>query len=107
MQEQNTPTSANPKKNPHLRERATWMRMLYMLLFVIAYGIAEFILTGVVILQIILRLFTGKINERLRQFGSDMSQYVYDMLRFLTFNSEEMPFPLSNWKSGEKADSSR
>ena len=102
MPDQNTFTKIT--KNPNLRKSTTWMRILYMLLFVIAYGIAEFILTVVVILQIILRLFTGKINERLRQFSSDLSQYVYDMLRFLTFNSEAMPFPLSHWKSGEKAD---
>lgn len=104
MQEKIKSATADITNNPHLRERSTWMRILYMLLFAVAYSIAELILTGAVILQVILRLFTGKVNERLREFSSDMSQYVYDILRFLTFNSEVMPFPLNSWKAGARAD---
>lgn len=103
-----TSTDSNTGKTnatmQQLKQRSKWMRILYMLLFLIAYGIAEFILTGIVIVQVILNLLTGKVNERLREFSSDLSRYVYDTLRFLTYNTEDKPFPLSDWKQGDRND---
>jgi hypothetical protein len=96
-------SSSNATLN-QLKQGSKWVRILYMVLFVIAYGIAEFILTGIVIVQVILNLLTGKINERLREFSNDLSRYVYDTLRFLTFNTEDKPFPLSDWKQGKQTD---
>ncbi|MEZ5536615.1 MAG: DUF4389 domain-containing protein [Thiolinea sp.] len=101
-----TTSNTNATMN-QLRQRSKWMRILYMILFLIAYGITEFILTGIVIVQIILNLLTGDINPRLRGFSNDLSRYIYDILRFLTFNTEEKPFPLADWKQADstgKAD---
>ncbi|CAA6813492.1 MAG: Unknown protein [uncultured Thiotrichaceae bacterium] len=85
-----------------LRQPSKWLRIFYMVLFAIAYSIAEIILTIIIIIQVILNLLTGTINERLRQFSSELSLYVYDTLRFLTYNTEDKPFPLSDWKKVEK-----
>lgn len=87
-----------------LRQPSKWLRILYMVLFLVIYGIAEFILTGIVIIQVILNLLTGNTNERLLRFSGDLSRYVYDTLRFLTYNTEEKPFPFSDWPQGEKTD---
>lgn len=80
-----------------LKSRSTWMRLLYMVVFTIFLGVAEFVLAAVVIFQFLLRLITGEINEQLREFGQGLSQYCYQIFRFLTFNSEEHPFPFAHW----------
>ena len=74
-----------------------WTRVLYMLLFFIAYSAAEFVLGVVVIIQLIITLVTGSTNTRLKAFGKQVSLYVYDVLLFLTFNTEEKPFPYASW----------
>jgi len=85
------------KTKQNLKNKNTWMRILYMLLFVVAYAVAEFLLTAVVVVQVFFKLITGSLNERLLVLGKQTSQYVYDILRFMTFNSEDMPFPFKNW----------
>jgi len=87
----------------NLKDSHTWKRILYMLLFVFAYVVAEFLLNVVVVVQVFFKLITGAINQRLLVLGKQTSQYVYDILKFLTFNSEEMPFPFANWPD-EKID---
>ena len=81
----------------NLKDRNTWKRTLYMLLFILAYAVAEFLLTVVVVVQVFFKLITGSINQRLLILGKQTSQYVYDILKFMTFNSEELPFPFANW----------
>ena len=74
----------------------TWLRGLFMLLFAVLYTIAEVVVTAVVLLQFLIVLVTGERNERLTGLGERLSVYVYDVLRFLTYNSEQRPFPFSD-----------
>jgi hypothetical protein len=84
-----------------LTDKNKWQRILYMILFVIAYSIAEMVLTVVVIVQALIVLFTDKKNPKLLQFGGQLSSYVYQTFKFLTYNSEEMPFPFGDWPEAE------
>ncbi len=68
-----------------------------MLLFLLVYGVVKFVLAAVVVAQVFFKLVTGSINEQLLAFGKQLSLYVYDLLLFLTFNSEDMPFPFAAW----------
>lgn len=83
-----------------LSRSQTWIRGLYMLLFYIIFSIAELVLALVVIFQFVLLLITGKTNERLLEFGDDLSVFIYQVLQFLTFNTEEKPFPFAPWPIG-------
>ena len=94
----------DPELKENLRKRTTWLRGLYMLLFVIIYHVAEFVVGVVVVLQFLFTLVSGQTNARLLQFGQSLSQYVYQILRFLTFNSEEMPFPFREWPAADATD---
>ena len=91
--------------NQQIRQRLTrgdiWMRALYMVLFAIAYSIAELLITVVVIVQFIIILLSGTANEALLRLGRNLSQYVYQILCFVTFNSETMPFPFASWPDEE------
>lgn len=82
-----------------LQDNSTWMRILYMAIFVIIFNITELLIAATVIFQLLVLLFTGDKNQRLLGFGAMLSQYAFKILRFLTFNSEEKPFPFSDWES--------
>lgn len=78
----------------------TWLRGLYMLLFVMIYSLAEIVVTAVVIFQFVSKVITGGVNERLLAFGQHLSTYIYQTMLFFTFNSEEKPFPFRPWPQG-------
>ncbi len=92
--------SAESEQNPvreNLRRRESWLRALYVLLFAAIYSVAEIVIVIVVVVQFGFVLLTGKCNEQLLGFGAGLSRYVYDLLRFVTFNSDTKPFPFSPW----------
>ncbi|MCW8957290.1 MAG: DUF4389 domain-containing protein [Gammaproteobacteria bacterium] len=89
----------------NIRETKTWMRALYMLLFAIIYAVTEIIITAVVVFQFLLVLFTGKTNPKLLQFGQSLSTFIYQILQYLTFNSETQPYPYGEWPKGAPTSS--
>ncbi len=82
-----------------------WRRALFMLLFGVLYGVAEFVIWMVVIVQFLVVLVTGSANEQLLRLGSSLSIYSYQVFRFLTFTGDEQPFPMSAWPADEAQDS--
>ncbi len=85
----------------NLKSHSTWMRGLYMLLYLIFARIAELVLMVVIVFQFLLKLFTGDTNERLLKLGQGLSTYIYQTLQYLTFNSEYQPYPFGAWPKGE------
>jgi hypothetical protein len=80
-----------------LNNSSLWKRALYMLIFSIIRALAEGVVTLVAIFQFITLLVTGSANEPLLKFGTNLSAYIYQIMQFLTFNSEEYAFPFSDW----------
>ena len=87
-----------------LTSRHVWTRALFMVLFFVAYLVAEFILTVLVIFQFLVILLTGQANEPLLKLGNNLSTYVYQILQFVTFNSEDHAFPFAAWPDDEPGD---
>ncbi len=75
----------------------TWGRALFMILFGIIYSVAEVVLVAVVVIQFLFVLFSGDRNPRLLRFGKELSTFIYQIFLFLTFNTEEKPFPFADW----------
>jgi hypothetical protein len=75
----------------------TWGRALFMILFGIIYSVAEVVLVAVVVIQFLFVLFTNEKNERLLGFGKELSTFIYQVFLYLTFNTEEKPFPFADW----------
>lgn len=85
-----------------LEREALGFRVLWMLLLVLAWKVAELLLAGVMVAQLGCRLVQGRVHPGLLSFGDSLSQYVGQLARFATFNSEEKPWPFANWP-GPKA----
>ena len=81
----------------NVEDKSIWKRILYMLLFLFAYGAAEFVMGIVVLIQLLITLVKGSTNNRLVVFGKQVALYIYDVMLFLTFNTDEMPFPFKEW----------
>jgi hypothetical protein len=91
----------NNNTKDNLKQKTTWIRGLYMLLFLFLAGIADIVLGGVIIFQFIHKLITGETNERLLKLGQSIATYAYQVVQYLTFNSEYHPYPLGAWPKGE------
>jgi hypothetical protein len=85
----------------NLKQQSTWLRGLYMLLFALIYSIAEIVLFAVVVFQFLLKLFTADTNPRLLKLGQSIATYIYQVIQFLTFNSDYQPYPFGAWPKGE------
>jgi len=81
----------------HVTDMNVWMRLLFMLLFGVIYAVTRIVFVAIVILQFMWVLLTGEKNRPLLSFGSQLSTFVYQIYRYLTFNTEYRPFPFSVW----------
>ena len=80
-----------------LGSKDLWIRALYMVFFAIVSVIARAVISLLALVQFIAILFTGHANEPLLQLGNNLSVYVAQIIRFVTFNTETQPFPFSSW----------
>ncbi|MFG1491320.1 DUF4389 domain-containing protein, partial [Oceanospirillum sp. HFRX-1_2] len=83
---------------------AFWLRIIFMLFFVVAYQIAELLIGLSILVQVIFIAITGEKNLFLQQAGACFSSYAYQVYRYLTYNREEKPFPFTPWPEGDAAD---
>ena len=82
---------------PKWQSEADFRRIFFMLVVGFGYAIAKFVLFGIILFLAISYLATGRPNDRLQTVGAQFSTYVYQVFRYLTFNSEQRPFPFSDW----------
>ncbi|MDP2902400.1 MAG: DUF4389 domain-containing protein [Methylovulum sp.] len=83
--------------NFNLKQISTWKRIFFMLIFSVIGELVRLLLWAVIILQVASTLLTGKPNQNILNFGRSLSIYTYHILLFMTFNTETLPFPFSDW----------
>jgi len=83
--------------NYNLKQLSTWKRIFFMLIFSAIGSLIRLLLWAIIILQVASVLLTGKANSNTLNFGRSLSIYTYHILLFLTFNTETLPFPFSDW----------
>ncbi|WP_339722633.1 DUF4389 domain-containing protein [uncultured Paraglaciecola sp.] len=88
------------KTKASLTNLETWKRGLFMVVFAIISGVAKLLVTLVAIFQFITVLFKGQTNEAMGPFGQNLSTYIYQITLFLTFNTDDMPFPFKDFPDG-------
>lgn len=90
-----------------LKENATnaavWMRGLYIIVFGVILYFVFALVWLLVIFQFLTKLLTGELNQQLRRFAAPLSRYVSQILNYITFQSDERPFPFSPWPADEPA----
>jgi hypothetical protein len=90
------PERRDARLEENIKSRSTWLRLLFMILFLALWSISRILVLAVVFWV----LFTGDTNARLLAFGTSLATYSYQIISYLTYNTEEQPFPFSDWPEG-------
>jgi hypothetical protein len=77
----------------NIKSRSTWMRLVFMLVFYAIATLTGAVASVVVVLGFLWVLFTGEKNRQLQQAGQAVASYLYEIISYLTFNTDEKPFP--------------
>lgn len=87
----------NERKQSNLTNPDIWIRLLYMVVFGVLTTIARLVIVVIAILQFLLVLVTGDDNSNLRNAGQTIAKWTLQAYYFLTFASEDKPFPFDDW----------
>ena len=88
-----------------LRNGQTWGRLVLMLVyFLVVFEIALLLVGLIMLFQFFYRLIQGQDAERLQSFTSDLNTFIHATLQYITFNTDEKPFPFCDWPAPDKVD---
>ncbi|MFT5593559.1 MAG: hypothetical protein ACI8SR_001940 [Oceanicoccus sp.] len=80
-----------------IKSESFWLRSLFMVLFFIVYRIVDILVLLVAISQWFYVLLSGDANQGLRNFAKGLSLYVAQIIDYLSYNTEEKPYPFTDW----------
>jgi hypothetical protein len=84
----------------HIRSKATWQRLLFMLILGLLFSVGVTVGCILVILQFFWVLFTGETKRELSAVGRQLAEYGRQVALYMTFNTEDRPFPFDlDWPS--------
>jgi len=78
-----------------------WVRVLFVALFWVVFYLTQLVVAAVVVAQCVFTLITGQPNQQLLQFGDSLTRYVQEILRYITFNTDQRPFPFSDFPKSD------
>lgn len=81
------------KKN--VKDKGTWMRFVYLVVLGVAFYLAGFLTFAIAIFQFLAKLFAGHVFGGLTEFGDALATYQAQIVRYLTFASDDKPFPFA------------
>ena len=82
--------------NPHSRKKIA-IRLLYTILFLIVFEILKIIIQLSVLFQYIYLLISKTYNDPIRNFTNKVSVYAYKVLRYVTLNENDKPYPFKDF----------
>lgn len=74
-----------------------WLRLVFMVLFALILQVAVLVMWVVVVVQFLFSLLAGETNTHLRTFGHSLATFIYQTWLFLSYNTEEKPYPFQDW----------
>lgn len=96
--------TVEPSWKDRLLSADHWLRFAFMVLFILILSVVSYLIVALVILQFFWALVAGEGNDKLRDFGSSVSRFILQVLRFLTYNTDDKPFPFADWPESENVD---
>ena len=93
------PTTANETSGTTERRdrRPVWIRGAFMVFFLVAFGIAQGLLTLMAVIQFLSLLIGGKPNAFIADFGRSLGLWLDQTAQFQSGASDERPFPWTSW----------
>lgn len=88
----------------NLKDAGTWQRLVFMVLFALIWHVLALVLMVFVVVQFLFRAVSGRLFENAVPFAQSMATYAYEIIRFLTFRSDALPWPFAAWPDGTPID---
>jgi hypothetical protein len=79
-------------------------RVFYTILFALIGWLSLYVFAVVVIIQFGFLLITGQVNTNLKGFNKEVGLFLFDLIKYLSFQSNKKPFPFRDWPYDEKAN---
>ncbi|MBT8146187.1 MAG: DUF4389 domain-containing protein [Gammaproteobacteria bacterium] len=86
----------------NVKRSSTWMRIVYMIGFCVVLYVVSVVIWFLTGAQALFSIFTGSDNRNLRLLGSSLAEYVNQILKFITYNSEIRPFPFGPFPEADE-----
>ena len=84
-----------------MADSTTWLRLPVMILFMIVLYILVWVVGLVALVQFVIKLTTGETQPKIRALGHCLSLFTAETIAFVTFRSEEWPYPWAPWPCGD------
>ncbi len=83
-----------------IERKETGIRILITLLFFVVTEILRWVLGAIVLFELGFALITQRLpSNRIRRFANQTVSYYFRILRYLTYNDSDRPFPFSDFPS--------
>jgi hypothetical protein len=84
----------------NLKSIPIWKRLIYMLIFAVILSASRLITFLMAFIQFFIVLFSGRTNPKIEGFGHALGVYLSEIVDFLTYYTDEKPFPFDKeWPS--------
>ena len=81
----------------NLLDSKHWIRLAFMLIYLFLLSVLFFpILLVLVVLQFICALITGRDNDNLRKASEVFCEFLNQVIRYLTYSSDDKPWPFND-----------
>ena len=81
----------------NIKSESRWLRLVFMVLFAAIGYLAAMIVVLLALVQAVFGFIRGESLGRLLTFSASLNQFIYQIMQFLTYNSEIKPYPFSDW----------
>jgi len=75
-----------------------FVRLIYMVVYVVILGIVRFVLWGVLLVQIVMHLIGAQPSIGAQRVGKSVADYIYSIWLYLSYNTNDKPFPFNRRK---------
>lgn len=70
---------------------------VYMMMYYVIYLLLGYLLFGIGVAQLLVKLLSGEPQKDLQHFGASLSRYMAQIVEYVAMRSQERPFPFSDW----------
>jgi len=102
--EATTTEAKSAKKGGSTDRIAVLGRFFLAIVAVLLFELLQLFVHLVIPVQFLIVLITGSHNESIRKFMNRVSEYAYELMRYMTLNSNKKPFPFSHFPSQEACE---
>ncbi len=74
---------------------------LYMMLFYMIYMVLGYLLVGVGLAQMLVKLLSGSPQPDLKKFGAALARYMAQIVEYIAMRSDEKPYPFKPWPADD------